>query len=75
MNERIDDQMEDLKGRVKEGLGAATDDKDLEREGKIDRASAGAKKAAHKAADAASDAVDAAKDAVEDLTHRDSDRR
>ena len=50
-----DNKMEDLKGRVKEGVGAATDDKDLEREGKADKASAAVK-------DKVDDAVDAVKD-------------
>ncbi len=50
-----DNKMEDLKGRVKEGVGSATDDEDLEREGKADKASAAVK-------DKVDDAVDAVKD-------------
>jgi uncharacterized protein YjbJ (UPF0337 family) len=53
----VDGKLDDLKGRIKEGVGAATDDRDLEREGKADRAGAAVK-------DKVSDAVDAAKDAV-----------
>jgi uncharacterized protein YjbJ (UPF0337 family) len=53
MGERTDD----LKGRIKEGVGAATDDRDLEREGKADRAGAAVK-------EKVGDAVDAAKDAL-----------
>ncbi len=49
------EKMDDMKGRVKEGLGAATDNKDLEREGKADRAGA-------KVKDKVSDVVDAVKD-------------
>jgi uncharacterized protein YjbJ (UPF0337 family) len=53
----MDGKMDDLKGRVKEGVGAATDDRDLEREGKADRAGGAVK-------EKVSDAVDAVKDAV-----------
>jgi uncharacterized protein YjbJ (UPF0337 family) len=56
--------MDDLKGRIKEGVGAATDDRDLEREGKADRAGGAVK-------DKVGKAVDAVKDAVTD----DRDRR
>lgn len=35
--------IDDIKGRIKEGIGEATDDKDLEREGKVDRATGAAK--------------------------------
>lgn len=34
---------DELKGRAKEALGDLTDDKDLEREGKVDRATGGIK--------------------------------
>jgi len=43
---------EEIKGRVKEAVGDATGDKDLEREGKVDRASAATKKTVDKATDA-----------------------
>jgi uncharacterized protein YjbJ (UPF0337 family) len=48
---------DDLKGRAKEAAGDVTDDKDLEREGKTDRA-------AGKVKDKASEAVDKVKDAI-----------
>ena len=48
---------EDLKGRVKEAVGDLTGDKGLQREGKIDQASAAAKDTVTKAADAIKDAV------------------
>jgi len=51
----LGNRAEDLKGRAKEAAGAFTDDKDLEREGKIDRATASAK-----------DKLDSAKDKIED---------
>ena len=43
---------EEIKGRLKEAVGAATGDKSLERKGKVDRTSAAAKKTVDKAADA-----------------------
>jgi uncharacterized protein YjbJ (UPF0337 family) len=55
---------EDLKGRAKEAAGSLTDDDDLEREGKVDRASA-------KVKGKAEDVVDAAKDKVDNVLHRD----
>jgi uncharacterized protein YjbJ (UPF0337 family) len=38
-----DDKFDKLKGRAKEAAGDATGDRDLEREGKVDRASGGMK--------------------------------
>ncbi len=52
--------MDDAKGRVKEAAGDLTDNKDLEREGKMDQAGAKAK-----------DFVDNAKDKIKDLIDRD----
>ena len=49
---------EDAKGRLKEAVGDVTGDKGLQREGKIDQASAATKKTIDKAADALKDAVD-----------------
>ena len=48
------------KGRVKEAVGDLTDDDDLKREGKTDRAAGKAK-----------DVVDSAKEKVQDLVDRD----
>lgn len=50
-------KVEDAKGRLKEAVGDVTDDKGLKREGKIDRASAAAKKTIEKAADKIKDIV------------------
>ena len=58
------EKMDDLKGRAKEAAGSLTNDKDLKREGKADRAAASVK-------DTVGNVVDAVKDKVEDLTHRD----
>ena len=52
---------EELKGRAKEAAGAATDDDDLKREGKMDQASASVK-------DKVGDAVDKVKETARDLT-------
>ena len=40
-----DHNVEDLKGRLKEAVGDVTGDKDLQREGKLDEASAATKSA------------------------------
>jgi uncharacterized protein YjbJ (UPF0337 family) len=48
---------EDMKGRLKEAVGEVTGDKDLEREGKVDRASAATKKTIDKAADTVKDVI------------------
>ena len=53
----MDKRIDDVKGRIKEGVGAATDDKELENEGKMDRAGAAVE-------DKVGDAVDAVKDAL-----------
>jgi uncharacterized protein YjbJ (UPF0337 family) len=52
-----DHKGEDMKGRLKEAAGDLTGDKGLQREGKVDRASAAAKKAIENAADKAKDVV------------------
>jgi uncharacterized protein YjbJ (UPF0337 family) len=49
--------LDKAKGNVKEAAGDLTDDKDLEREGKVDQASGSVK-------DKVGDAADAAKDAL-----------
>jgi uncharacterized protein YjbJ (UPF0337 family) len=48
---------DEMKGRVKEAAGDLTDDKDLKREGKVDKASGKAKDAVDKAGDKAKDAL------------------
>ena len=49
---------DEAKGRIKEATGDLTDDKDLQREGKVDQASGKAKDAIDKASDKAKDVVD-----------------
>lgn len=52
-----DHRSEEMKGRAKETVGDATDDEDLKREGKKDRASATAKEKANRAIDKAKDTL------------------
>lgn len=47
---------DDLKGRAKEAAGAATDDEDLKREGKVDQAVADVKDKIDKVSDKVKDA-------------------
>jgi uncharacterized protein YjbJ (UPF0337 family) len=49
---------DEMKGRIKEAAGDLTDDKDLQREGKVDQASGKAKDTIDKASDKAKDALD-----------------
>lgn len=49
--------VEDVKGRAKEAVGDMTGNKQLRREGKLDRASAAAKKTIDQVADKAKDAL------------------
>ena len=53
---------DELKGRTKEAAGALTDDDDLKREGKTDRAAGSVKDKLEKAKDKGEEAVDKAKD-------------
>jgi uncharacterized protein YjbJ (UPF0337 family) len=53
------EKLDDLKGRAKEAAGDLTDDKDLQREGKIDQGVATVK---DKAGDVADGVADKAKD-------------
>ncbi len=51
---------DDVKGRVKQAVGDLTDDEDLKREGKIDRATGAVK-----------DTISDAADKVKDVLHKD----
>jgi uncharacterized protein YjbJ (UPF0337 family) len=53
LDDKIDNKSEEMKGKVKEGAGRATDDHDLEAEGRADQASGSVKQAGEKAKDAA----------------------
>jgi uncharacterized protein YjbJ (UPF0337 family) len=52
-----DHKGEDMKGRLKEAVGDVTGDEGLQREGKVDRASAATKKTIDKVADKIQDVV------------------
>jgi uncharacterized protein YjbJ (UPF0337 family) len=52
VDDKIDNKSEELAGKVKEGAGKATDDEDLEAEGKADQSSANLKQAGEKIKDA-----------------------
>jgi uncharacterized protein YjbJ (UPF0337 family) len=49
--DKIDNKAEDLGGKVKEGVGRATDDEQLETEGKTDQAKSSVKQAGEKIKD------------------------
>lgn len=55
---------DDLKGRAKEAVGDLTDNDDLKREGKADRAAGKVKEVIEKVEDKAKDLVDDVKDMV-----------
>lgn len=57
-----DHRTDEVKGRAKEAAGAITDDDDLKREGKTDRAAGSVKEKAEQARDKVEDAVDRVKD-------------
>jgi len=50
--DKANNRMEDVKGKVKEGVGKATRDDELERQGKADQAKSDIKQAGEKVKDA-----------------------
>ena len=52
------EKMDEAKGRVKEAAGDLTDDKDLQREGKMDQAGATVKEKANDAVDTVKEKAD-----------------
>ena len=58
----MDPNTDDLKGRAKEAVGDLTDNDDLKREGKKDRAEGKAKEAIEKVGDKAKELVDDVRD-------------
>jgi uncharacterized protein YjbJ (UPF0337 family) len=52
-----EERFEDMKGRTKEAAGDLTDDKELQREGKLDQASASVKEKAKEAVDKVKDTL------------------
>jgi uncharacterized protein YjbJ (UPF0337 family) len=51
-DDKIDNKAEELAGKAKQGVGKATDDKDLQAEGQADETSANFKQAGEKIKDA-----------------------
>jgi uncharacterized protein YjbJ (UPF0337 family) len=51
-DDKIDNKAEELAGKAKQGVGKATDDKDLQAEGHADETSANVKQAGEKIKDA-----------------------
>ncbi|MBY4131160.1 CsbD family protein [Rhodococcus fascians] len=58
LDDKISNKTEDLGGKAKEAAGSATNDRDLEAEGKGDQTSAAFKDGAEKVKDAASNIKD-----------------
>jgi uncharacterized protein YjbJ (UPF0337 family) len=54
-NDKIDNKTDELKGKVKEAVGDATDDRDLEAEGQADQTKGNLKQAGEKVKDAFKD--------------------
>jgi len=52
LDDKIDNKTEEVGGKVKEHVGKATDDEDLETEGKADQSAADLKQAGEKIKDA-----------------------
>lgn len=59
-------EIDEAKGRLKEAAGALTDDGDLKREGKADRAAGSVKDKVERAKDWVDDKIDNARDANND---------
>ena len=57
--DKASNKLQDVKGKVKETVGKATGDEDLEREGKADQVKASVKDVGEKVKDAASEIKDA----------------
>ena len=61
----MESKKDDLKGRVKEAAGDLTDDDDLKREGKADRAAGSVKDKIEKAKEKGEELVDKAKEKLQ----------
>jgi uncharacterized protein YjbJ (UPF0337 family) len=61
----MESKKDDLKGRAKEAAGDLTDDEDLKREGKADRAAGSVKEKIERAKEKGEEFVDKAKDRLQ----------
>jgi uncharacterized protein YjbJ (UPF0337 family) len=52
LDDKIDNKSEDLRGKAKEAVGRATDDEELETQGRADQAKSNVKQAGEKIKDA-----------------------
>jgi uncharacterized protein YjbJ (UPF0337 family) len=52
LDDKIDNKSEDLRGKAKEAAGRATDDKDLQAQGRADQSTSDVKQAGEKIKDA-----------------------
>ncbi|HEY6793365.1 MAG TPA: CsbD family protein [Kineosporiaceae bacterium] len=52
IEDKIHNETEDLRGKAKEGVGRATDDEELEGQGRVDQAKSDVKQAGEKVKDA-----------------------
>ena len=59
-------ELDKAKGRIKQAAGDLTNDKDLEREGKVDEVAGKAKAVAGKAKERLDDAIDRAREGVQE---------
>ena len=65
-----DGTFDNMKGKVKEAAGDLTDDKDLEREGKVDQGKGNVKDKVGNVADSAKDAADKVGDKIKDAFNK-----
>jgi uncharacterized protein YjbJ (UPF0337 family) len=68
-----EEKVEDIKGRVKEAAGDLTEDEKLQREGKLDQASANVKEKVGDVAETVKEGVEKAKDKAGDAMDKDKD--
>jgi uncharacterized protein YjbJ (UPF0337 family) len=70
MGDKIKHQAEEAKGRLKKNVGDATDDPEMEAEGRAETLAAEAKQAGDKIKDAAQEATEEGQDAVDRMRDR-----
>ncbi|MCU1359413.1 MAG: CsbD-like [Ilumatobacteraceae bacterium] len=68
-------KMDDTKGRLKEAAGVVADDKDLQREGKLDQAGSSVKNVIEQGKGTLSGAVDSVKDKLSNVNSSDSSKQ
>jgi uncharacterized protein YjbJ (UPF0337 family) len=71
MGDKIEHQAEEATGRLKKNVGEATDNPEMEAEGRAETLAAEVKQAGDKVKDAAHEAAEEAEDAVDTMRDRD----